>query len=575
MKNSIAKITIPEFKECGTCYFLSKNVVATCFHVIESVFNVADNTLKPDSCQIKFYQTFVDEKDDYAEKIRIHKTTVKTLLDVDQKNDIAILELTEAMHDAEPVILLRHNTVPENADWDSRGFPVINENGIPLSGKIKSLAILDVNDQQRLELQEGKILDKPLGGISGSPVFVDGKVVGHITSNAVGEDGSNLLGLIYAVSGLYIRRLADKFVAGLGDELGMVVFENGEIYVKRGIEVLISDDLLKGGVSLTGYQMSGKTRTIDYFEKFEKNGIFLNVLPQNIRRVSFDFNKLKTLKERNIESLLEYFCDIIIKQLKKTGDKFNPPDWSEPDDTKAFIASEWFVDEPLKYFKENNLKFFIYIDNGEMIFDHFDPTTCDNFFSVLRGWTADEENKGIFGVLISFTDAFFLRNLKRPAAFNGRITHELMDYNEEDIQTFARKYCLEHRISDENLKPEQVEEIIKWTGGNPCMVWLLFVGIEREKASKREKFDFDKAFKKIIENRNYFTHYLEPLENSLRDEQSKELALYEINYSYPNKKESKPDIRRSLVKSGILLEQPNDDGRNKRYKLRCAHFNFV
>lgn len=575
MENSIARITTPD--QGGTCYFLNNTTVATCYHVVGNVHE-SDAADKWESCEVIFDETYED--DEGTKHLRRHETRVKNLLNHDEKKDVAILELKNEMLTAEPVMLSTSSMIPTGADWKSFGYPVEYPKGIPLSGQVQALVKYDVNDEPRVVLQANHVKDSDLGGISGAPVFVDGEVVGHLTSNAINDEEKNIFGLVYAVDGKFVRDAAASCVEELNEDFGMA-FIDGKVYVKRGIEKLISEYLLQGGVRLNGYLKSGKSNTINYFKKFEKRGIFSGIKPQDIKSAFVDFSRVEQeVEEYNLTSLVKFFCDSIVVGINTPEKSFTPPDLSNTTKFKANkLASDWFKKELLSYFRETGAKFFIYADNGERILRYFDwREACDPFFQMLKSWT-DADSRGTFGILMSFTDALFLKELTRPAVFNFVDSRDLNDFNELEIQEFARYYCRRRKLGKEKLSDEQIKDIIRWIGGNPCMVRLLFDGIAEEKERNKQAFDFNVAFNKVIRNRKAFRLYLDELDNALQEEGatsgenlSDELSLYKSDY-IPAPDHSKRGARQRLVKSGILLEQQQDDG-DKSYKLRCGHFSL-
>jgi tetratricopeptide (TPR) repeat protein len=170
----------------GTGYFVSQDRVITCAHVVG---NEPSATITLNDVQ---YQAAVSN--------------------VDTVSDCALLTLPQP---PESVIFLRLGGASRGkAPWDGYGFPGVGRGaGLPLEGVVMDPTGRDDQKVAALILASPQVaagMAAPLHGFSGSPVLVEGAVIGHIKRFV--QDPDNPLrpayGLVYATPSSAILKLA-------------------------------------------------------------------------------------------------------------------------------------------------------------------------------------------------------------------------------------------------------------------------------------------------------------------------------------------------------------------------------
>ncbi len=164
----------------GTAYLVAIDLVATCEHVVRKVQDGEAVTVS------------------FATEQR-NATVVKR----DAANDCAVLQLDRPPAGAVPLPLAGRCT--RKAVWDGFGFVgLAKREGLPLTGEVLDPEHSDDLGQPALILSSPEVaagMAAPLHGFSGSPVLVEGRVVGHI--KRVVSDPDNPIrpafGVIYAV----------------------------------------------------------------------------------------------------------------------------------------------------------------------------------------------------------------------------------------------------------------------------------------------------------------------------------------------------------------------------------------
>jgi hypothetical protein len=171
----------------GTGYLVSQTHVVTCAHVVEDLG-------RGDPLRINF--------DDVEYEAAVSK--------VDGISDSAVLVLARPV---ERVPLPLGGPCKWKAPWDGYGFPGVGRGaGLPLEGVVMDP---DGNDDQKVSVlvlsspQVAAGMAAPLHGFSGSPVLVEGAVIGHIKRFV--QDPDNPLrpayGLVYATPSSAILKL--------------------------------------------------------------------------------------------------------------------------------------------------------------------------------------------------------------------------------------------------------------------------------------------------------------------------------------------------------------------------------
>jgi len=159
IKAACGLITTPTMQ--GTAYLIAVDRVATAFHL----FQETDIGLI-DQSTVRFQGTE-------------RKATLQTF---NEKSDCAILSLNEPLPDRKHLML--GGAVKWKATWDCYGFPNVGKGtGVTLGGIVSDPDAIDDLDRPVIELSSPDVaagMASPIHGFSGSPVVVDGLVVGHL-----------------------------------------------------------------------------------------------------------------------------------------------------------------------------------------------------------------------------------------------------------------------------------------------------------------------------------------------------------------------------------------------------------
>ncbi|HEX6707610.1 MAG TPA: TIR domain-containing protein [Albitalea sp.] len=132
-------------------------------------------------------------------------TCQATLLKSDPATDAAVLAFDESI-DVEPLAVA--GDLVRNVAWEGYGFPAVagkqaSPSGLPLDGQVKDPSTLNNVGQPAVLLYSDQVAAgnaSPLHGFSGSPVLVDGGLVGHLTKHIGDADDKRraVYGYVYA-----------------------------------------------------------------------------------------------------------------------------------------------------------------------------------------------------------------------------------------------------------------------------------------------------------------------------------------------------------------------------------------
>jgi len=173
----------------GTGYLIAPNLVATCEHVVKDA--------APDAIKIDFDGTAKS-----AKSIRANPAS-----------DCAIIELESPLVQVSPLSIA--GTCNWKATWDSYGFPAAGKGaGVTMSGIVSNPKAKDDLRTDVLELTSPEVaagMASPLHGFSGSPVIVDGVVVGHLKRflSDPYEPTRPAYGKVYATRAACVNNLLD------------------------------------------------------------------------------------------------------------------------------------------------------------------------------------------------------------------------------------------------------------------------------------------------------------------------------------------------------------------------------
>lgn len=194
LTETCARISGPD--GTGTGYLVAPNRLATALHVVKSwrkdqQFPVVVGLDGP-ICQAR-------------------------LLKADPAHDAAILEIVEGKLAVDPLPLA--DRLQRKAEWEAFGYPATasgerSPTGLPLSGNVMAPNIRDDAGHDALLLFSEMIAAgnaTPLHGFSGSPVLVEGAVVGHFTKHLGDPDDRRraAYGMVYACPIAVVRGMLD------------------------------------------------------------------------------------------------------------------------------------------------------------------------------------------------------------------------------------------------------------------------------------------------------------------------------------------------------------------------------
>ena len=156
MKAACARIIAGNSK--GTGYLVDRNRVVTCAHVVKPVGQGATVSLT--------FPTL---------------DTQATVIKLDEISDAAVLSLPQPIETIAPLRIA--GACMRKAPWEGYGFPDLTKGGIPIEGVVMDPESVDDQNIKVLLLKSEQVAAgeaSPLHGFSGTPVLVEGLVVGHI-----------------------------------------------------------------------------------------------------------------------------------------------------------------------------------------------------------------------------------------------------------------------------------------------------------------------------------------------------------------------------------------------------------
>jgi hypothetical protein len=181
IKNACAYINAGEMR--GTGYLVASNIAVTCDHVVNRVTNGEPVALR------------------FGNETRQARVLVR-----DPDADCAILELATPITGVEP-LSLTPNGCDRGDPWEAYGFPAITgEAGHFLTGEVQDPLGKDPSNTEAIVLYSREIAaaeGAPPQGFSGTPVLVNGYVVGHLKRIIPGARKDNnasqaMMGTLYA-----------------------------------------------------------------------------------------------------------------------------------------------------------------------------------------------------------------------------------------------------------------------------------------------------------------------------------------------------------------------------------------
>lgn len=230
----------------GTGYLVAPDRVATCWHVVSPAGPSGTVALEFESGSVS-----------------------ATVIARDEEHDAAVLALAEPVM-AVPVLPLGGAVGWKNA-WDAFGYPGVGGGaGVPLEGVVTRPDGRDDARRPAIVLRCEEIaagLAAPAGGFSGSPVVVNGAVIGHLKRIIADKDfrGRPCFGLVWATP-------ASAVAALLGQRLAPAQPPGPAAKRWDDVQSAATDELL---LEVRSAAAAGPRRLLEIWERWRAAGLSL------------------------------------------------------------------------------------------------------------------------------------------------------------------------------------------------------------------------------------------------------------------------------------------------------------
>jgi hypothetical protein len=180
----------------GTCFLIRADLALTCVHVGEASPRVR---VRFEGHSSEFEASEVGRDEDPIKGSR---------------SDDALLLKLSSRPDSQPLPVSASRPAV-GTRWTSYGYPAVAKHGVLLSGTVSDLDGKDSKGQPAMVLECPAAKDEYMHGLSGSPVVVDGKVIGHmrrIVARTKGDPAA-AFGYLFATPASRIHALLSKYIA--------------------------------------------------------------------------------------------------------------------------------------------------------------------------------------------------------------------------------------------------------------------------------------------------------------------------------------------------------------------------
>lgn len=205
---------------------------------------------------------------------------------------------------------------------------------------------------------------------------------------------------------------------------------------------------------------------------FGKTALTAKMLAQvsqkGYRHADLNFHLASEKQLADLSSCLKWFCAAATQGLALPNTLKDY--WDEEFYTSKLICTEYFE----KYLLANSeAPLVICLDEVERLFDF--PQVASEFLGLLRAWHEKANISQVWRrlrlVVVHSTEVYIPLNLNE-SPFNVGIALELPDFTPAQVQDLAKQYKL-------SLSEGQIRSLMDWVGGNPELVRLAFVSLQR------------------------------------------------------------------------------------------------
>lgn len=455
IKNAVALIEAPcaTPPKQGTAYLISKSLACTCCHTLNGMLPGGWVTL---SFRHGSYQA--------------------ELIGTDAANDCALLQLPNEL-EVEPFEL--GEATERLVNWECYGHPAIaSPSGVPLRGQIEDVEGEDQDDSQAIVLNAPMAKGEPLAGYSGSPVLINGRVIGHLKSNIERLSGENAFGLLYACHSRYIRNLLPKKSGQQQQTPPGINFRRDLYLTRRGpdrksIESKIISDINDGKrvTVICGPARFGKTWTLARLREL-----------LNEQHVKYHVAMLPVkewLRNTDIDGSF-FFRQFALRlcQEVRLPEEVVSRTWS----TRSELAPEDRVERILmldvvRMFSKSK-PLILLLDQVDAVLHTPMGNTAIN---KLRAWVERHELPLRFLGSLSTTPAF-LQMMLTSSPFNVDDGVDLPELDDEQIKSLCEDYGIVWTSA-------QLVTLRDWIGGHPYLVRLALHKAAEDNISPSELFD--------------------------------------------------------------------------------------
>lgn len=432
----------------GTGYLVASEIIVTCAHVVADV-GVAG-----------VVQVFFGSGGPAAPP---QAATVEVIA---LAEDLALLRLAVAVDDAHPLVL--GGPSAPSATWTAFGFPAVAGSGLIIKGDVRNPAAYTRGGAPVLQLYSPDIAAGHGAlpqGFSGSPVVVDGVIVGHLRSillapNAT-EDRAEM-GVLFACPSQYVQAYLRSTNSPSARAPTRQAQPPGAAYdpawyVSRPAEERAACDYLDtpgAPAVLWGPELFGKTTLLRYLLSRQP------AADSACCTVALDLAVLDRSAKESLASLLYELAVRLVEAVDGAPDWVQSA-WERPGDPKRKLSALL----GRKVLPAQRGRLVLALDRVDAVWG---MPYQDDFFSLLRAWAEDaySEPWSKLRLLLSLstTPAQLCASVSQ-SPFNLTPPIYLTDFSSEQAAELVRRYRLPWRDSE-------LVALMTLIGGHPYLLRL-------------------------------------------------------------------------------------------------------